>query len=223
MLSKKQLFEVCRILDKYYPKTRLHNKKNPLHEAIFILLTSQTDERKYIATWGLFRKRFPTLEAAGKASVNQIYRAIKGGGLGRWKAERIYNLFRYIKDRYGKYSLSPLKTLDNSLLEKELLRLDGISFKGARCIMLYSFNRDVFPVDTHTIRIARRIGFEIPNSSSRSKAFADSLQVQVPKIKRFRLHVNFIQHGRLICIRNPKCKICPITNICSKFGVTRVD
>ena len=38
--------------------------------------------------------------------------------------------------------------------ERLLMRLPGLSWKGARCILLYSLRRDVFPVDGNTFRVS---------------------------------------------------------------------
>lgn len=215
MKSEAERFQrICEVLSEHYPKTELENKRIAILEAIFILLSSQTNENKYFQTWRSFRKNFPRLEDVLCSSPEAIFRAIKDGGLGEWKAKRIWNLLNQVKKKYGRLSLSSLKVLDDYELEKELLKLDGIGIKSARCIMMYSFNRDVFPVDTHVLRITRRLGFVIPRYHYRSKKFADAIQDQVPVGYRHRFHVNLVQHGRAICKTRPHCSVCPINYLC---------
>lgn len=55
-------------------------------------------------------------------------------------------------------SLSPLKKMTDSQIEKYLASLPGIGIKTAKCVMMYSFDRLVLPVDTHVWRIATRLG-----------------------------------------------------------------
>jgi endonuclease III len=215
-VSRRKVANICRVLSSYYPETRLSNKKNPLLEAIFILLSSQTDEGKYIHTWRNFRAKYPRIEDAERASKKDIYKQIQGGGLGAWKAARIHKLLKTVKEKYGNLSLSSLKKLDNKGLEKELISLDGIGIKSARCIMMYSFNRHVFPIDTHALRIIKRIGFRVPNYSKRSRKFADFVQEQVPNKYRTALHIKLVQHGRKICKTKPHCGICPIIRSCER-------
>lgn len=197
-----------------YPDTNLFNRTDPLEEAIFIILTSQTDERKYLQTWESFQLSFPTMQTAAQATLHQISLAIKKGGLGQWKSKCIKNLLQQAVERYGSYSLDSLSHLDDSPLEKELLRLDGIGIKGARCIMMYSFNRDVFPIDTHCSRILKRIGLPFPAASPRSKLYADTIQKQIPNPLRRRLHINLIQHGRAACKPKPIYYNCCLSNLC---------
>lgn len=215
-LSAREITNICKEISRYYPETRLSNKKNPLLEAVFILLSSQTDEYKYLQTWKRFRNKFPKIQDAESANKEKIFKSIRGGGLGSWKAEMIHNLLKKVKNKYGRLSLSHLKCLDDKSLEKELLTLDGIGIKSARCIMMYSFDRAVFPIDTHTLRIIKRLGFRIPDYSKRSKMFADNIQNQVPDKYRTRFHINLVQHGRKICKTKPNCEICPIDRYCKK-------
>lgn len=218
-VTQHEVVEVAKRLDRSYPRTELDNKEDPLDEAVFILLTSQTDEDKYLRSWEKLRTVLPNWQAVVNTSEEAIFDAIKDGGLGRWKAARIMKLMHQTKDLMGEYSLNNLAVLDDASLERTLVSLDGIAIKGARCIMMYSFHRSVFPVDAHVDRIAKRIGFEIPDASNRSKKYANALQEQVPPDLRHRLHVNMIQHGRAICkARKPRCEICTINDIC-RYGI----
>jgi endonuclease III len=167
-----------------------------------------------LRTWSLFRLAFPSFGRLYKASKQEIFETIKEGGLGKWKAERIYKLLRQVEERFGKFSLASLARLEDNQLEKELLKLDGIGIKSARCVMMYSFKREVFPVDTHVLRIVKRLGFRTGKGSIRSVTFANIIQEQVSRRYRYRLHVNLVQHGRKICKRKPNCGICPISDLC---------
>lgn len=215
-LTSRQVGHICRALIAYYPETRLSNKRNPLLEAIFILLSSQTNEENYFHTWKRFRAAYPKIEYAGRATKKEIYLQIRIGGLGAWKAARIKALLATLKARFGKYSLNSLSELDDEPLERELLMLDGIGIKSARCIMMYSFNRNVFPIDTHALRILRRIGFIIPPYSKRSRQFADHIQSQIPAKYRIPFHIKLVQHGRRICKTKPLCQECPIAKYCAR-------
>jgi endonuclease III len=215
MISKGNLIKIAKILDEKYPFTTLHNRTDPLEECIFILLTSQTDEDKYLETWNSFISSFPSMDIAANATEEDIFNSIKSGGLGKWKAKRIKKLLKQVKEVNGEYSLASWENLNNSQLEKNLLKLDGIGIKSARCVMMYSFNRNVFPVDTHVKTVLTRIGFNIPKESERSKKFADRIQNNIPPNIQYRFHVNLIQLGRSFCKkRSPRCEECIINQIC---------
>ncbi len=214
-LTRNQISAVCQKLHNSYPYSRLHNKRNPLSEAVFIILSCQTNESNYLATWHKFRARFPTMSSAEQAPVRHISHTIASGGLGYVKATQIKALLKAIRTRYGRLSLQSLRKLDDLQLERELCALPGMGVKSARCVMMYSFNRDVLPIDTHTFRVLKRLGLPIPVHPVRSKRFADDVQKQIPAGQRARLHINLVQHGRSICkARNPLCGKCTISQYC---------
>ena len=210
--------EIARLLSIAYPSTTLGNRVDPLEEAVFIILTTQTNERNYFPTWESFTAAFPKMHMLAHATEEDIYRAIRTGGLGRWKAKRIYNLLHTVLDNYHELSLSSLTPFDNLNLEKRLLELDGIGIKTARCIMMYSFKRKVFPIDTHCARILSRIGIPKVSMSPRSKSYANYIQNRIPADLRLKLHINLIQHGRSVCTPHPKCDQCVISHLCSRFS-----
>ena len=216
MLSSRRVRTIAARLRKNHENTNLHNRADPLEEAIFILLSGQTDEAKYLKSWEAFVSKFPTMDSAARARKQSIERAIKEGGLSSWKAVRIKRLLRYVKKRFGRYSLKDLDTLSDVDMERELVKLDGIGIKSARCIMMYSFGRKVFPVDTHVLRICTRLGFHLDGKSPRTRKLADSLQNQVPPELRHRLHINMVQHGRYICRPTPKCEKCCLRQLCEQ-------
>lgn len=118
--------------------------------------------------------------------------------------------------------MAPLKKMRDEECEGFLTGLPGVGKKVARCIMLYSLNRQVFPVEAHCWRITSRIGWNGSdrNISSRTNAAMDYLQNLIPPALRFSLHVNMVSHGRKICTaRKPKCSECVIMTYCQKIGL----
>jgi len=195
----------------------LHNRRNPLEEAVFIILTSQTNEDKYLETWSRFKAKYPSMREAQNASVDSIARTIKSGGLSRWKAQRIKTLLDKVQDKFGTSDIRILDSLPNEEMERELKVLDGIGIKSAKCIMMYSFGRDVFPIDTHCLRLLRRMGLQIPKESRRSQAFSEKIEHEIPEEIRRNLHIKLIQHGRAICKRAPECNVCVVSDFCKAF------
>src|SRR3989338_3983917 len=115
-----------------------------------------------------------------------------------------------------------IKKMSDEECEQFLSSLPGVGKKVARCVMLYSLNRQVFPVDSHCWRIANRLGWnkKTCNSKNYSVKDMDFLQELIPPTMRFSLHVNMVSHGRKICTaRSPKCKACTINCYCLTNGV----
>lgn len=211
----------ARLLRKRYEDFSHHNKHHAVHELLFIVCSIQTQEVSYRRTYLALRRQFPTLNDLQEASVRDMAEILTPGGLGKLKAKQLRFIFDAIVSRFGRLTLAPLKQMCDAECESFLASLPGIGLKAARCIMLYSFNRQVFPVDTHCWRIARRLGW-IRSSQKRKDRCVntdmDRLQSLIPPSLRFSLHVNFVSLGREYCLPvRPRCDDgCPIRSICPR-------
>jgi len=214
--------KVARALFVKYGDFGHYNRKNPLEELLFIVCSIQTDERSYRATFRSLRQRFPRFSDLGQASESSIAKAIEVGGLSRQKASAIRKVVSAIIGRFGHPTLAPLRQMPDFECEDFLTALPGVGKKTARCVMLYSLRRDVFPVDTHCWRVCRRLGWARrtrPNGSCSPKDM-DRLQAKIPLGLRFSLHVNMVSLGRETCLpHRPACGTCPICSLCKQIGV----
>jgi endonuclease-3 len=72
------------------------------------------------------------------------------------------------------------------------------------------------PVDTHVLRVSKRLGL-VPQNLNAAKAEA-LLEKQTPKNLIYQFHLNLIAHGRMVCkAANPNCQDCVLFENC-KFG-----
>ncbi len=210
------LKEVDRRL-RIYGQNRHGNLENPLEELVYIILSDQTEEYSFVKTWSAFKKAFPSWKSVIDSPEDKIAATIKGGGLQNKKAKYIKAALETIKSKFGKLSLKKLEEYSDADALKFLQSLSGISVKNARCILMYSFNRKVFPVDTHVWRICRRLGLTplVPKPTVSQQLELESL---VPKSLRYRLHVNMVSHGRDTCTTYwPKCEECVLGDICPSY------
>ena len=220
----KYIHEVAGILQKTYKDYSHKNKKRPLDELLFILCSVKTDERKYQQTYLALKKNFPRYTMLLEASIDSIAKAIHNGGLSNQKAKMIKQIFSVLNDQFNKPTLAPLKGMNDSDCEGFLTSLPGVGKKVARCIMMYSFERQVFPVDTHCWRIFQRLGWIQPKTSDKScrQKEMDRVQDRVPPELRYSLHVNMVSLGREICTAsNPHCQNCFVSSYCKKIGVSK--
>jgi len=128
-------------------------------------------------------------------------------------------------EKFGEPTLKSLHKMSVKEAESFLLSLPGVGKKVARCVLMYSLGRQVFPVDTHCWRIARRLGWVRPTQKDKHCAprDMDRLQSKIPPELRYSLHVNMISLGREICTpSSPRCDECPILALCAKTGVHRM-
>ncbi len=205
---------ITKSLLKTFGKDNLGNKQNPFDELLFIILSSKTPPDRYRKTYKSLKSKYPLSEMLANAKPYAIARVIKFGGLEEKKANQISAIAKQLKKKFGKVSLNPLKKMSNENAEKILVELPGIGIKSARCVLMYSLNRKVFPADNHCLRISRRLMW-ISTNDGFSKGTANYLQERIPPNLRKDLHVGMVLLGRKYCLpKNPKCQECPILFSC---------
>ena len=214
---------IARILSECYGNHEHNNKVNPLNELIFILCSVQTNERLYQSTYSKLKARFPTFRQLADAAEEEIAPIIAQGGLAHQKAQKLHAILARLKTDFKRPTLSPLRKMNDDECERYLTSLPGVGKKTARCVMMYSLGRNVFPVDSNCWRICLRLGWVRATRPDRSCSPQDMDRVQagVPPKLRFSLHVNFISHGRGCCLPSgPLCDECLIWQFC-KTGSRR--
>jgi len=218
------VWNVAAALKTRYRDFNHYNLKNPLDELLFIICSTKTGEASYRSTFRSLKETFPTHYQIAEAPAEYIARPIVSGGLSNQKAKAIRDIFDIIVAEFGEPTLKPLRKMSDEEAEAFLLSLPGVGKKVARCVLMYSLGRQVFPVDTHCWRIARRLGWIRPTQKDKHCAprDMDRLQSKIPPELRYSLHVNMISLGREICTPTaPRCDECPISIWCPRIGVRR--
>lgn len=220
--SPSNIDAVAQALTERYSDFDHHNLSDPLDELLFIICSQKTTQSGYRETYSALRTAFPTNELLSAASRPAIASVITRGGLSQRKSKAIRALLDEIIDQFGAPSLDRLQEMDDNEAEQFLISLPGVGRKIARCVMLYSLKRQVFPVDTHCWRVSRRLGWvrRTRFDGRCSPRDMDRLQNKIPDELRFSLHVNMVSLGREFCRpRNPRCPVCPIADFCKRIGV----
>ncbi len=220
--ARHTLQELDRLLDEAYgaPEADLDNKDDPLDEAVYIVLSFQTDLDRFKLIWEELRATFPAWEQLAQASLRSVIKVLRVGGLQEQKARTIKRLLKAAKRETGTYSLDVLGGMEDAEAERFLTRLPGLSWKAARCVLLYSLGRDVFPVDGNTFRILKRAGVLSPRSVYRRRGLHDGLQDAMEASRRKPFHINLVVHGQRTCLpRRPRCSGCVARGICAMCGV----
>ena len=206
------LRKVDRLLAHRYGTPRLGNKRHPISELVYIILSARTRGVEHEAFYRKLRRAFPTWEAVREAPTRDIERVIHDAGLSRIKARQIKSILRKITRDFGGLTGARLYRLSAEELERYLASLPGVGLKTARCVMLYSFDLDVFPVDTHCMRLFQNVG--LIGRRMRFEEAQDPLQSMVPERIGYSLHVNAVAHGRETCTASPRCSECVIRHLC---------
>jgi endonuclease III len=216
-----EIRKVALALKREYKDFAHHNKKNPLDELFFILCSVKRSEKVYLEAFKSLKQAFPRYELLATASVKKISRTVSWGGLQNQKAAAAKKIVKSLIETFGRPTLVQLKKMSDDECESFLQELPGVGKKVARCVMLYSLDRQVFPVDAHCWRIADRLGWNCSgnNSGYVTDKSADYLQNLIPPDLRFSTHVNMVSHGRKICTaRNPKCSECAVKKFCHQHS-----
>ena len=220
--STKRLAEIGAILDAEYgaPEAELGNQDDPLDEAIYIILSFQTNLSRFKMTWKALRTAYPTWTALEHAPSREIAHVLRDGGLHHQKAHTIKRLLLQVRRMAGELSLDSLYTMNDDDAERFLTRLPGLSWKAARCVLLYSLGRSTLPIDGNTFRVLKRTGILRESAVYRRRRLHDDLQASVPEHRRRALHVNLVVHGQRICRpRSPRCDQCPLVSSCPRVGL----
>ncbi len=189
-----------------------HQRADPLDMLIGTLLSQNTNDKNSHQAYVRLRKKFPDWKRAAEAPVNQIASAIKVGGMKNQKSRRIKKLLHEIHRQFSGYKLRGIERWENKKIIERLTSFDGIGYKTAACVALFSLRREIFPVDTHIHRILNRLG--IVQTKTPDKTF-EAMEEKIPEGKSYSFHTNLIRFGRTVCLaQRPQCGICPLFEEC---------
>jgi len=210
--SAEEVRKVSRLLEMSLGRPLRPNQMDPMGGLVLAILSQNTNDRNRDRAFGRLRERFGSWEEVALASPSEVEEAIRPAGLFKVKSERIINCLRTLKGGDG--TLDSLKGMSLEEAEGFLTSIPGIGLKTARCVLLFQLGLPAFPVDTHIMRVSKRLGW-IPEKASARKAH-EILQNSIPHDLVLDLHINMIRLGRTLCRpRNPRCGQCPLLEECS--------
>ena len=163
-------------LEKHLGEPTLGRRRSdPLEVLIVTILSQNTNDGLRDRAYERLREKYPTYEAMLRAPTRSIASAVR---ICRMPTEEAF---------------------------EALSSLNGVGPKTAAVVLLFGCGRDIFPVDTHCHRTARRIGL-VPWKSSREQTFT-AMQPLVAEGKALSLHLNLIRLGRTACrAPRPRCR-----------------
>jgi len=177
------------------------------------ILSQNTSDRNSAAGYRQLRRKFKSWNQVIIAPVEEVERHIRVSGLSKIKAPRIQAILRQIKEERGKIDLEFLKDWPAEEAFEYLMRFKGVGPKTAYCVLLFSFGMEVYPVDTHIHRMARRLGW-IDETVSPGEAH-EILNETIRPRDRYAMHLLMIEHGRTVCkAQRPRCAECGLVADC---------
>lgn len=207
---------VIKELEKKYGIPEKVKCENPLDSLIKTILSQNTNDINRDRAFDSLKDEFPKWADVIKAPTKKLANAIRIGGLANIKAARIKSILHIIKEKTGALNLDYLKEMTNEEALNELYSFKGVGEKTAKCVLIFSLGRKVFPVDTHIHRLCQRMGF-VRKGATREETHFVMAEI-VPEEKMYSFHINLILHGRKICTaRKPEHEKCPLNKKCPKI------
>ena len=215
-LSAKAI-EVTRRLTELYGELPF-SSKDPMSMLVDILLSHRTRDEQTAAAWDNLLKRFGSWEAVRDAPTQEVQDAIANVNFPEVKAPRLQTIMRQITAERGDLNLDFLRDLPVEEGAAWLNRFEGVGPKTAACVLLFSCQKPLLPVDVHVHRVSGRLG--LIGKKVSADAAHTLLQALLPQDARsiYNFHKALLRHGQRICVyERPRCNKCALTDLCDYY------
>lgn len=177
--------------------------ESPFQLLVATILSAQTtDVRVNLVTPQLFAE-YPDAHAMAAADPEHLEDIIRSTGFFHAKARNLISMAAALVERSDGIVPSSME---------ELVTLPGVGRKTANVVLSVAFDVPGLPVDTHVLRLARRLeltGADDPVAVERD------LNALVPPPERGGFSLRLILHGRAVCVaRKPRCRTCVLADVC---------
>ena len=207
MTIKNKVSEISSFLDEVFPNVGCELNYNKDYELVIaVMLSAQTTDVSVNKVTPILFDKYKTLEELANASLFDIEEIIHSIGLYKNKAKNVIAIAQALVNDYGGVVPSD---------KNELQKLPGVGNKTAGVIRAEIFHIPDLPVDTHILRISKRLGLV--------DLKADPLQTEIklkklfPEERWIKLHHQLIHFGRYMCTaRSPQCEKCKLGAFCNK-------
>ncbi len=214
--QRRKLKEINDILEDELGVPERRGDGDVLSSLIGTILSQNTNDANSGRAYASLRERFPEWKDVFAADERDIADAIRMGGLANQKSATIKRVLAWLKETRGKLDLDFICAMSSQEVIEMLSQIKGVGLKTILVTLCFACGKDVFPVDTHILRVSKRLGFVPPNASAdKTHAILGKL---FPRGKAFSLHINLIRFGRMVChARKPACEECPLIEHCVAY------
>ena len=209
MIQTNKLNDIQKFLDEEFANVgcELHYKKD-YELLIAVMLSAQTTDVAVNGVTDFLFEKYNSLEKLNELSLGEIEKIIKPIGLYKNKAKRVKEIVSILLEKFNGKVPS-----DISLLTK----LPGVGNKTACVTRAEIFHIPEFPVDTHVLRISKRLN--LANKNDEPIDAEKKLKKIFEKENWIKLHHQFIHFGRAICkSKNPICEKCKLKEYCEHYS-----
>ena len=177
--------------------------ESPYQLLVATILSAQTtDARVNEVTPRLFA-RYPDAASLAASDPEDVEEIVRTTGFFRQKTNSIRSMAAVLVERFGGEVPPRLE---------DLVTLPGVGRKTANVILSVAFERPGLPVDTHVLRLSKRLALTTEEDPVKVESV---LNAMVPAPDRGLLSLRLILHGRRVCVaRRPRCEACVLNDFC---------
>ncbi len=202
---KTNITPLLNYLEEMFPSARCELFYSKDYELVIaVMLSAQTTDKSVNAITPILFSKYPSLEDLNNAPLIDIEEILKPIGLYKNKTK---NLKGIVKDLMERFNGNVPSNKD------ELMTLPGVGNKTAGVIRAEIFQIPDLPVDTHILRISKRLN--IAKKEDEPIDVERKLKKLIPEERWIKSHHQLIHFGRYFCTaRNPQCENCKISDMC---------
>lgn len=174
---------------------------------IAVMLSAQTTDAKVNKVTAILFDKYQNLEALKNANLEDIISIIRPLGLAKNKAKNVIGIATKLLEEFdGKVPSD----------KDALINLPGVGNKSAGVIRAEVFMIPDLPVDTHVMRVSKRLGI------ASEKDMPIDIELKLKKLIKedrwIKSHHQIIFFGRYLCTaKNPKCNECKLCKYCRDY------
>jgi len=181
---------------------------SPFELLVATILSAQSTDRTVNSVTPALFARYPDPDALAAADPLALQDLIRPTGFFNAKAASLLGMASALLERF-----------DGRVPENmpQLVTLPGVGRKTANVVLSVAFDKPGLPVDTHVLRLSKRLGLTAQDDPVKVEA---ELNPMVPARERGLLSLRLILHGRRVCLaRTPACHACVLHDICPSSRV----
>ena len=205
-MMKTNISSLLNYLDELFPSARCELFYSKNYELVIaVMLSAQTTDKSVNAVTTVLFNKYKSLDELNAASLEDIEEILKPIGLYKNKAKNLKGIVKDLIERFN-YAVPS---------DKDLLQtLPGVGNKTAGVIRAEIFKIPDLPVDTHILRISKRLN--LAKKDDEPIDVERKLKKIIPEERWIKSHHQLIHFGRYFCTaRSPKCAECKLKDSCN--------
>ena len=207
MTMKTNISRLLDYLDELFPHASCELFYTKDYELVIaVMLSAQTTDKAVNEVTRVLFNKYHSLDELEKASLPDIEEIIKQIGLYKNKAKNLKGIVHELITKFNYVVPSD---------KEQLMALPGVGNKTAGVIRAEIFKIPDLPVDTHILRISKRL--KLAKKDDEPIDVERKLKRLVPEDRWIKSHHQLIHFGRYFCTaRKPMCEKCKISGMCIK-------